>query len=90
MSDWEPQNMWEDYDQDFDQEEGDFEFEGALIHETDKAYLIALTAKNKEIWIPKSQVGDVEGEIDEDTGELHMGELYTFTIPAWLAEKKEL
>lgn len=88
MSDWEPANMWEDYDQEFDQPEGDVEFVGIVQHETDKAYLIRLTNEEKtEIWIPKSQVGDIDGELDPE-GEMYQGEPYTFTIPAWLAEKK--
>ena len=88
MGEWEPGNMWEDYDQDFDQEEGEFEVQGTLAHYTDKAYLVDVAGQKDGVWLPKSQVGDIDGELNE--GEPLIGEQYTFTIPAWLAEKKGL
>jgi hypothetical protein len=52
------------------------------IHETSLAVLV-VNLKNKEIWLPKSQV-----EIEE---ELNTAEdIILIQIPEWLAEEKEL
>jgi hypothetical protein len=81
--------LWDEYDQDLFDEQGDeFEVQGILKHETDKAYLVFVAGRDEDYWIPKSQVIDMDGELDD--GEPHIGEHYTFTIPGWLAEKKGL
>ena len=51
-----------------------YDFAAIKKHETDKAIL--LNDGTKDVWLPKSQV--------QDNGD------GTFTIPAWLAEEKEL
>lgn len=51
-----------------------YDFSGQIRHETEKAYLIF--DGTKEVWLPKAQT--------QDNGD------GTFTIPRWLAEKKEL
>lgn len=53
----------------------DIDISAELVHETDDAYLIE-DAGGKRIWVPKSQV-EYDGKV-------------TFTMPEWLAEKKEL
>lgn len=52
------------------------DFAAIIVHETDKAWLLAADDGTKKVWIPKSQ-----GENNGDG---------TFTIPQWLAEEKEL
>lgn len=50
-----------------------------IKHETEKAILVT-NLKNKDIWIPKSQI-----EIDSNSRGI-----INFQIPEWLAEDKEL
>lgn len=45
-----------------------------LVYETDKAYLLRFD--DKDVWIPKSQVQDIDDEY--------------VTLPLWLIEEKEL
>lgn len=48
-------------------------------YETEKAILV-LNLKDKEVWIPKSQI-----EVDHETGDV-----VDIQIPEWLAIEKEL
>jgi len=45
-----------------------------LVYETDKAYLLRFD--DRDVWIPKSQVQDIDDEY--------------VTLPLWLIEEKEL
>jgi len=45
-----------------------------LVYETDKAYLLRFD--DRDVWIPKSQVQDIDDEY--------------ITLPLWLIEEKEL
>jgi len=54
------------------------EITGQIKYETDKAIL--LFDGKKEVWVPKSQIEDMEREKN----------MITITIPEWLAIEKEL
>jgi len=45
-----------------------------LVYETDKAYLLRFD--DRDVWVPKSQVQDIDDEY--------------VTLPLWLIEEKEL
>lgn len=52
------------------------DFEAALIHQTDDAYLLQIDGLDENHWFPKSLTED------NDDG--------TWTVPGWLIEAKEL
>lgn len=56
-------------------DEDDFEFDGEIVHQTDKAWLVK-TDDDEEIWLPKSRCCNN-----------HDG---TFSVPYWLARAKGL
>jgi hypothetical protein len=63
----------------------DVEIEVLIVRDepTDKAILIQETLSSPKIWIPRSQIVDIEyaGSFHQKT---------TITIPEWLALEKEL
>ncbi len=56
------------------------EFVGTIKFETDKAILFY--DGSKEVWLPKSQIEDIDLE--------SASPLASITIPEWLAYKKEM
>jgi len=54
-----------------------------IMAETANAYLVTEDEKNKEYWLPKSQI-----DISDDEPEV--GKIYSFLIPEWLAIEKGL
>ena len=53
-----------------------FSYHGRVVHETEKAYLVALDVHTEEVWFPKSQ-------IEYDGGHI-------FDIPEKIAKDKDL
>ncbi|MBI4145235.1 hypothetical protein HY493_03440 [Candidatus Woesearchaeota archaeon] len=62
--------------------EDEFEVEGTIVRETDKA--LCLEIDGEKVWIPKSQIRDGLSGCEEE------GEVVCLTIPFWLAEEKDL
>lgn len=62
-----------------------------LITSTDKAYLVR-TIEDEEVWIPKSQVLNINfgKEIFDDEKGANIKEIDSIEIPVWLAEDKGL
>jgi len=54
----------------------ELEFEGELVHETDKAFLFRPVDSEEEVWLPRSRCHW------DDTGLMY--------IPRWLAQAKDL
>ncbi len=65
----------------WDQDEpiGGLAVRGELVHQTKKAYLVALWPDSREVWLPKSRVDT----FNED------GKTF-FAVPMWLADDKGL
>lgn len=61
-----------------------------LVSETEKAYLIRTTVSDGDIWIPKSQVREIQfgKSITDDDEELK--EIIQLELPEWLAIDKGL
>lgn len=56
-----------------------------IITESERAYLVSDNDGENEIWLPKSQLGDIT--ITRQSGERRYLQC---EIPLWLAEEKEL
>lgn len=57
------------------------EFEGQLEHTTAKAYLVLPTMGPEQVWLPKSQVVEMEKL---------KGDMYRFVVTRWWAGKNGL
>lgn len=62
-----------------------------LVTSTARAYLIR-TDDDEEIWIPKSQVIDIQfgKDVADDESGQPVKEIKEMTIPQWLADEKGL
>lgn len=61
-----------------------WDFVFTIVRETADAYLVTDDGGNTKHWLPKSQVEIPRASLIE------VGKTYEFSIPEWLAERKEL